>query len=538
VTSVTTYGSKFTGTPRTIVNEWGNITIMGRALISSSHKNDGSTVQSYDETEDLVANPVNNTLNPTGSNKANMEGLVGIATGDAKVIYGGNDDNDDSGSLAYVSLRYGGKVVGLTNELNGLSLGGIGRNTDIHHIDIFGNVDDGIEIWGGTVNLKYVNIWNIGDDSFDVDQGWRGKAQFGLIVQGYGTQAAQGSGAGDNIFEIDGAERSDAQPVTTAAIYNFTAIGQPGSTGGDHGTAWRDEARVQYRNCIFMDLGEQLVREEASETGTGSWRYSIAGTPTFAQVWTTAYTDSHVLAAAAAFNRNPGDSVGDLQNRYQGQSAGNANGLDGDPGAGSTTVTGQGFLAEITDSVFYNNLFASAYSNTDGADAQGVTISGGSNFAKANIVAGSSPITTLTRETPAAFNSLVMANVATLDPRAANDAVTSVGTAPLDGFYTPAKWRGAFSSTVNWAKGWTAADAYGKFVGPANPTDPTATMFLAASTSFSTVNGTTYVIESSTDGANWKPLTTVTGDGTVKKFADFDNNPLAASTVYRVYVLQ
>ena len=71
------------------------------------------------------------------------------------------------------------------NELNGLSLGGIGRDTDIHHVEIMNNVDDGIEIWGGTVNLKYFNIWNIGDDSFDVDQGWRGKAQFGLIVQGY-----------------------------------------------------------------------------------------------------------------------------------------------------------------------------------------------------------------------------------------------------------------------------------------------------------------------------------------------------------------
>jgi hypothetical protein len=78
------------------------------------------------------------------------------------------------------------------------------------------NVDDGIEIWGGTVNLKYFSIWNIGDDSFDVDQGWRGKAQFGLIVQGYSLDANQGSGVGDNVFETDGAEDSDAQPVTTA----------------------------------------------------------------------------------------------------------------------------------------------------------------------------------------------------------------------------------------------------------------------------------------------------------------------------------
>jgi hypothetical protein len=82
------------------------------------------------------------------------------------------------------------------------------------------NVDDGIEIWGGTVNLKYFSIWNVGDDSLDIDQGWRGKAQFGLIVQGYSLNASQGSGVGDNLIEIDGAEQSDWQPVTTASIYN------------------------------------------------------------------------------------------------------------------------------------------------------------------------------------------------------------------------------------------------------------------------------------------------------------------------------
>ena len=113
-------------------------------------------------------------------------------------------------------------------------------------------------IWGGTVNLKYVNIWNIGDDSFDIDQGWRGKAQDIFIVQGYSADASQGSGVGDNCFETDGAEDSDWQPVTTAAIYNATVIGQP--VDGDHGTAWRDGCRMQYRNCIFMDLGHKLIQ--------------------------------------------------------------------------------------------------------------------------------------------------------------------------------------------------------------------------------------------------------------------------------------
>jgi hypothetical protein len=199
-----------TGTWRESANEWGNLTIMGRGYIA----------------EDATPG---NTATPSASNVASMEGLTAAFPGDPTVLYGGGNDDDDSGSISYLSLRYGGKVIALANELNGLSLGGIGRNTDIHHVEIMNNVDDGIEIWGGTVNLKYISIWNIGDDSLDIDQGYRGKVQFGLIVQGYSLDAKQGSGVGDNMCETDGAEDSDYQPVTTTSIYNMTLIGQPGT---------------------------------------------------------------------------------------------------------------------------------------------------------------------------------------------------------------------------------------------------------------------------------------------------------------------
>ena len=163
------------------VNEWGNLTIMGSAYIS----------------EDATPG---NTAVPDPDNVAAMEGLV---NGPSTDLYGGGDDDDNSGSISFLSLRFGGRVVNLNNELNGLSLGGVGRDTDIRFVDIMNNVDDGIEIWGGCVNIKYFNIWNVGDDSFDVDQGWRGQAQFGLIVQGFSTNDSQGSGVGDNICETD-----------------------------------------------------------------------------------------------------------------------------------------------------------------------------------------------------------------------------------------------------------------------------------------------------------------------------------------------
>jgi hypothetical protein len=197
-------------------NEWGNLTIMGSGYIS----------------EDEIPS---NSAAPSATNYADMEGLT--PANPALNDYGGGNDNDDSGSLSYCTFRYGGIASIPGKELNGLSLGGVGRNTDIHHIEILNNIDDGIEIWGGTVNLKYISIWNVGDDSLDIDQGWRGKAQFGLIVQGLSNTGNQGSGFGDNAMEIDGAERCDWQPVTTCAIHNWTVIGGENDAAGGAPTA-------------------------------------------------------------------------------------------------------------------------------------------------------------------------------------------------------------------------------------------------------------------------------------------------------------
>jgi hypothetical protein len=418
-------------------NEWGNLTIMGNALISGSHYK--GQAQSY---QDGATAPVHiNTKFPDGLNKKQMEGLTAAFPGDPKVLYGGNDDDDDSGTIQYLSLRYGGKVIGLQNELNGLSLGGIGRGTHIHHLEIMNNVAAGIEIWGGTVHLKYVSIWNVGDDSFDVDEGWRGKAQFGLIVQGYSTDAKQGSGVGDNCLETDGAEDCDAQPVTTSTVYNFTVVGQPAD--GDHGTAWRDNARVQYRNCIFMDLGEELVKFDDDDTD-GALGYSgdksksrttsADGTLSWYGTWS---TDAGVHSTVNSGTWTPG-AFNDPSILYPVQTSGK--------------------LAEISDSVFYNNLHSKAYIESASVGVH--------NPANDNVIAadGSMPIRALVRSaTPFVSSSenKVIYNVEYINPLPAHDALVSVAKAPEDGFFTPAGYRGGFSASYNWLEGWTAADAYG-----------------------------------------------------------------------------
>ena len=392
------------GVWRETANEWGNLTVMGDAFIS----------------ENATAG---NTPTCNASNVAAMEGLVADFPGDTKVLYGGGNDNDDSGTINYLSLRYGGRVIGLNNELNGLSLGGIGRGTDIDYVEIMNNVDDGLEIWGGTVNIKHFSIWNVGDDSFDVDQGWRGKAQFGLIVQGYSLDAPQGSGVGDNGFEVDGAEDSDWQPVTTTTLYNCTFIGQP--VDGDGATAWRDNARVQYRQCVFMDCGERVVRFDDID-GDGGNGYGHNGTLSWADTWTTAYN----AVPPHANDCPPGT--------YTAQSSGN--------------------LAEITDSVFFRNLSSDAYTE---ATARGVFDASNSNVLTPGFDDADAPVKLVTRAAPVVKGTRTMLQVIDLDPRAANDAVSSVGSAPNDGFFTPVNYRGAFSATNNWLCGWTAASAFG-----------------------------------------------------------------------------
>jgi hypothetical protein len=405
------------GVYRRSCNEWGNLTIMGRGYIGKYNGNA----------------PAGNTASPNAANYANMEGLVATSGSDTRTRYGGGDDTDDSGSLRYTSFRYGGLVVGLTNELNGLSLGGVGSGTEIDHIEIMNNVDDGIEIWGGKVDLKYFSIWNIGDDSFDLDQGWRGRAQFGLIVQGASRNAASGSGVCDSIIEADGAEFSDAQPVLTCSFSNFTLIGQPLS--GKRGLKYRDNARFQLHNSIIMDVGEAVVRLDNTDgeaANGGLTGYGHNGTLTWAQTWTTAYNVYSTV--------NPFTGAYTPAQAYSAQVSGRLN--------------------QITDTVFYNNNHPSAYTE---ANNRGVF-----DASNNNVLASSLPIAGITRGASETLTGTVIQPVNALDPRAANDAVTAVSAPPNNGFFTQVNYRGAFGPNENWMCGWTAADAYGLSVAPPN----------------------------------------------------------------------
>ena len=205
-------------------------------------------------------------------NAGNVNGEViqveGIPTDEARARYGGDDDGDSSGILKYVSIRYGGTSIGAGNEINGLTLGGVGSGTTIDHIEIYNNLDDGIEWFGGTVDAKHLVVSRTGDDSFDIDQGYRGNLQFLLTVQtpGRGDRTAEHDG-GDSDF---GGE--DATPLADPQIYNATYIGSGQDGGGDIALKLRDNFAGNYFNSIFYDFPAQLIEVEDVDGTDGDSR--------------------------------------------------------------------------------------------------------------------------------------------------------------------------------------------------------------------------------------------------------------------------
>ena len=143
---------------------WGGVLIMGRAPISAA------------------------------SNEVQIEG---IPTTDPNGLYGGTDANDNSGVIKYISIRHGGTNIGAGNEINGLTLGGVGAGTVIENVEVVANQDDGIEWFGGTVSVTNAVVWNAGDDGLDTDQSWAGTVDNWVVIT-----------ASDHCLELDGPEGS------------------------------------------------------------------------------------------------------------------------------------------------------------------------------------------------------------------------------------------------------------------------------------------------------------------------------------------
>jgi hypothetical protein len=197
------------------------------------------------------------------TNNADQKQIEGIneltAEGDDRAVYGGDDDNDSSGILRYVSIRHTGIAVGdqAGNEIQGLTLGGVGRGTIVEYVESYASADDGFEWFGGTVDGKYLVSAFTSDDNFDWDEGFRGRGQFWFAIQG-GDEAGR-------IAEMDGSatDAENTTPFGRPIISNVTYIGAgadqfPFPSGdGNEALIFRDNTGGEYHNSIVTDFGSE-----------------------------------------------------------------------------------------------------------------------------------------------------------------------------------------------------------------------------------------------------------------------------------------
>jgi hypothetical protein len=161
--------------------------------------------------------------------------VEGIPLSEARATYGGVSDDHDAGILRYVSIRHAGTNIGEGNEINGLTLGGVGSNTIIEHVEVIANADDGFEFFGGSVNTKYLISSFCSDDAFDYDEGFRGKNQFWVGIQD--------KQDGNLLLEANGGNYPEnGRPLSSPLLYNLTLVGSGLENGRSQGMFSRNAA--------------------------------------------------------------------------------------------------------------------------------------------------------------------------------------------------------------------------------------------------------------------------------------------------------
>jgi hypothetical protein len=418
-------------------------------------------------------------------------------------IYGGSDDNDNSGLIRFASIRYGGFILSPNNEINGLTTGATGRNTYFEFIEVVNNADDDFEHFGGLCNMKYVAGLFGGDDGIDIDQGYRGKIQFALQVQNnkYGLNGTTGdtgrnaSNAGDNLGEFDGSESPNtSKPYSVWTMFNYTGIGvgYGSATQTDKsGPNFKDNAGGKVFNSLYVNAPKGAVQIQGTLNST-------SGANAIARFQEIRLTGGEFNELGATGGASEPDAILNYVTWMR-------------CGANSDTVP--------ADSVLFPG-------------TSGRTSSGGSDINDANIV-----LKIKTNNGNNIFQGgieLENISVFALDPRLKdNVASRSNGVSPRTGaskvgsgttafvagavdrgdFFTDNTFRGAMKD-CNWLNGWSLLNEWGTMDESKNTVIPNVTLGRTSGklmVSFPGVAGVQYSVETSTDNKTFTPKKTHTG---------------------------
>ncbi|MDQ3019928.1 MAG: hypothetical protein M3R36_05065 [Bacteroidota bacterium] len=210
-----------------LAGDWGGIIILGRSAINTS----------------------------SGADIAEIEGF-GPGLGP---LYGGQPvvNDDSSGVFRFVRLEFPGvNLTGVAgNEINGLTMGGVGSRTVIEYVQVSYCGDDSFEWFGGTVSPKYLIAYKGLDDDWDCDNGFRGMIQYGLSVRDKDIADVSSS----NGFEIDNNNNTPANtngPRTRPFFSNMTVVGPFETTGTPVNPLFQrgGHLRRNMQACIYNSL--------------------------------------------------------------------------------------------------------------------------------------------------------------------------------------------------------------------------------------------------------------------------------------------
>ncbi len=253
-----------------------------------------ATVTSRGQWGGLVINgraPINSCPGPGGV--ANCEAQVEGST----AFFGGDQPNDNSGTLRYVVVKHSGFEVLPNVELNGITLAGVGSGTTIDFVQVHNSSDDGIEWFGGTVNAKHLILTGNSDDSLDWASGWRGRIQNVLVVQA--------TDEGDHAIEADNLPTDNLkQPLTDPVIANFTFVGKPARGSM---ILVRVGVKGTHVNGVSTGSPQCLDVDDASTVTSGPRFHSV-----LLDCSTTFTVDTNVdaVGTAAVFNAGTNNVVG------------------------------------------------------------------------------------------------------------------------------------------------------------------------------------------------------------------------------------
>lgn len=241
---VTTYGES--GNDFLVINRGSKIHVNGTPAnpVTMTSANDAEATESTrGQWGGLILNgnaPINGCSEGTQLCEAEGEGSTGL--------YGGNDPEDSSGNLNYLVVKYAGYEITPENELNGIAFQGIGSGTLVDYVQVHNNSDDGMEFFGGRVQIKHVLLTGNADDNVDWVLGWEGKAQFVVVYQ---------TDTGDQGIEADNLDTAnDTLPRSRPDIANITMIG---NANGDLGMLLREGTGAHIKNAVVTGFGDACV---------------------------------------------------------------------------------------------------------------------------------------------------------------------------------------------------------------------------------------------------------------------------------------